>query len=473
MLQPCTTAFAREFTGVSLGDRRRDERLLRIAEQCRAQPDKSFPDIAATSSDLTALYRFLRSGAVKLRAILDPHIRATAVRCAETKRVLVLHDTSECEFSGEKRRGLGRLRGKGDQGFLLHLSLAVAGDGSRRPLGVLGAHTWKREQLGRSRREDGARKNGNAYHHQTDNKESARWWTCADEAEDQLGGTYAIHVMDREGDAYHTVRDALDHDARFVIRMAHDRVLLDEDDERLGLTSEVLATCADVYSVEVALSRRPASSVPRAEAGRDARMAKLAITGTRASIARPNYDRTSPKSLEVNIVCVREVDAPADVEPVAWVLMTTEPIATAPQLRAIVDAYRARWMIEEFFKALKTGCAFEKRQLESYETLTNALGIFLPLAWHLLLLRHEARSNAVAPADRVLTPTQIDVLRAALPRNVLPTSPTAADALRAVAYLGGHFIKRTPGWLVLGRGLEKLFDLERGWRLARGMELEM
>jgi IS4 transposase len=47
-------------------------------------------------------------------------------------------------------------------------------------------------------------------------------------------------------------------------------------------------------------------------------------------------------------------------------LYTSEPIDTAEQLLTIVDQYRSRWVIEEFFKALKTGCAFEKRQLESY-----------------------------------------------------------------------------------------------------------
>ena len=37
--------------------------------------------------------------------------------------------------------------------------------------------------------------------------------------------------------------------------------------------------------------------------------------------------------------------------------MTTEPIDTVEQVLRIVDWYRARWVIEEFFKALKTGCA--------------------------------------------------------------------------------------------------------------------
>jgi hypothetical protein len=381
---------------------------------------------------------------------------------------LVVHDTTEFEFSGDSRRGLGPLRGS-DQGFLAHVALAIAADGSRRPLGVLGVHTWRRAELGRARRADGARKNGGDYHKQTD-KESLRWWKLIDEAEGRLGGVQAIHVADRESDAFHLMRDALNHEVRFVIRMARDRLLLDEDDDRLGKTSEVLACSEDIFELEVPLSARAPKPTPRStESARDARLAKLAVRATRAHIARPNYDRDSAPSLEVNLVYVREVGAPADVEPVAWVLITTEPINTPAQLREILEIYRARWMVEELFKALKTGCAFEKRQLESYDTLTRALGIFLPIAWHLLLLRHQARSSPDEPAERVLSPVQIDVLRARLPQ-LLPARPTAADALRAVAYLGGHFIKRPPGWLVLGRGLEKLLDLEAGWRLARELE---
>lgn len=462
------TVFAREFATIALHDRRREQRLLRIVEQCRAAPGSSFPDIAETAADLTALYRFIGSSAVTPGAILEPHSQETAKRCAETRKVLVVHDTTECEFSGDSRRNLGPLRGDG-QGFLAHVALAVAADGSRRPLGILGAHTWKRTELGRGRVANGRRKAGSDYHKQPD-KESARWFKLIDQTEDRLGGVEAIHVGDRETDAFHLLRDALDHGVRFVFRMARDRVLLDEDEERLGLASEVLSDGHDVFEMEVPLSRRAAKPTPRStESARDARVAKLAARGTKTRIARPNYDRDSPLSLEVNLVYVREVDAPADVDPVAWVLMTTEPIGTPQQLRDVIEIYRARWLIEELFKALKTGCAFEKRQLESYETLTNALGIFLPIAWHLLLLRHQARTTPDEPADRVLSPVQIDVIRARDPK-LLPPRPTAADALRAVAYLGGHFIKRPPGWLVLGRGLEKLLDLETGWRLARGME---
>lgn len=458
------TVFAREFCAVSLGDRRLEKRLVRLAELCRAKPSASFPKITGATADLTGLYRFLGSAAVTLGAILEPHSHETAKRCAEARRVLVAHDTTELAFAGESRLPLGRLTGR-DPGFLAHVSLAVAADGSRRPLGVLAAHTWRRTEKRTSRRADGKAKSGSNYHSQSE-KESDRWFELIDQCEDRLGGVEVIHVADRESDAFHLMRNALDHDLRFVFRMARDRVILDEDDERLGTTSEVLSDCRDVFELQVPLSRRAAKPMPSATEGpREARAARLAVRGVRARIARPNYDRTSPPSLEINLVYVREIDPPSGEDPVSWVLITTEPVGTASQLRQVIEMYRTRWLIEELFKALKTGCAFEKRQLESYETLTNALGIFLPIAWHLLLLRNHARQSPSDPAECVLNPVQIEVLRARVPH--LPARLSAADALRAVAYIGGHYIKRAPGWLVLGRGLEELLLLETGWRLAR------
>jgi len=458
-----------EFQGAAgLGDRRLEARLVAVAERIRAAPEESFPDIMGSEAELTGLYRLLNNGAVSLGTILEPHQQQTATRCAESGRVLVLHDTTEAKFSGvAKRRGLGRLRSPRDQGLLLHLALAVAADGSRRPLGVLDVHCWVREELGSARDADGRRRNGDAYSDIAD-KESNRWWDLIDRAENRLGGVEAIHVFDREGDSYVLLHTALENDARFVARMARDRVVLDEDGDRIGHTSEALLDIVSVITLEVSLSPRAAKKTPRVtDEPRLARSARLAVGATRMHLAPPNYIDGTPESLAVNVVYVGEVDAPPDVEPIGWVLITTEPIDTLEQISAVVEAYRTRWLIEEFFRALKSGCALEKRQLESYESITAALGIFLPIAWQLLLLRNLARTQPNESAELVLTPTQIDVLRAAVPKLARVEHPTVAEALRAVAYLGGHFIKRDPGWIVLGRGLEKLLDLELGWQLAK------
>jgi hypothetical protein len=167
------------------------------------------------------------------------------------------------------------------------------------------------------------------------------------------------------------------------------------------------------------------------------------------------------------VVHIREVNAPEGVEEVEWKLYTTERIETMADAMAVIEYYRARWLIEEFFKALKTGCAVEKRQHESLHALLNATAICLPIAWNMLLLRNLARSAPEAPATEVLTTTQIDVLQTCAPTK-LDRNPTVRQVLFAVAALGGHLKNNgEPGWQVLGRGMEYLLILETGWAAAR------
>ena len=137
---------------------------------------------------------------------------------------------------------------------------------------------------------------------------------------------------------------------------------------------------------------------------------------------------------------------------------------------AVVDHYRARWLIEEYFKALKTGCAFERRQLTHLAGLVRALAVFVPMAWRLLLLRHLGRASAPVPVSHLFDGEQVLLLRKLLKRRgyQLPRRPTMREAMLGIAALGGHIKNNgAPGWLVLGRGLTRFFETEVGWRLAR------
>jgi hypothetical protein len=204
---------------------------------------------------------------------------------------------------------------------------------------------------------------------------------------------------------------------------------------------------------------------------REARSARLAVSALRVVLRRPAYLADPwPRSLAIHVVHVTEVDPPEGVVPVEWTLFTQEPIDTPDQVLRIVDYYRARWLVEEYFRALKVGCAIEKRQNESYEALLNVLAIFVPIAWQLLLLRTLARTEPEAPATEVLTLTQLEVLRA-VSRRPLAEKATVNEALGAVAALGGHIRNNgNPGWQVIGRGFEKLLMLELGWVAAKQAE---
>jgi hypothetical protein len=168
----------------------------------------------------------------------------------------------------------------------------------------------------------------------------------------------------------------------------------------------------------------------------------------------------------LNAVRVIELGPPPDVEPVEWLILTTEPIETEQQLQRIVDIYRCRWVIEEFFKALKTGCLYEERHLEEREALMMALVMFLPIACQLLWLRSRAQAEPEASAEGLINELQLKVVRR-FSDFKLPNQPTIRQLVWAIASMGGHLKNNgDPGWQTLGRGWRRLLELEEGWRAA-------
>ncbi|MBI4816204.1 MAG: transposase [Deltaproteobacteria bacterium] len=181
-------------------------------------------------------------------------------------------------------------------------------------------------------------------------------------------------------------------------------------------------------------------------------------------LKRPTYLRgTTPETLKLNVVHVLEPNPPEDEDPIQWLLYTSLPVGNSAEVEAVVDIYRARWTIEEFNKALKTGCKYESREFQTLHALLVVLAMTFPIACELLRLRSRARATPGAPASEILTETQLEVLRIMGPYKLSP-EPTASEALLAVAHQ-----KRNgePGWLVLYRGMSELYTLTRGFEEGR------
>ena len=448
-------AIAKELEGADLGDHRREARLLRIAEAVAAHPERSLPGVFENDdAALEAAYRFFNNVAVTPAALLQPHVRATVERCGSLATVLAVHDTTVFGYrAGGKRHGLGS-HGPAQQ-FFAHATLAVSADEAHVPLGILAQRTYVR-------RGDGG-----------DGTESERWLDQANAVE-QLGieASRIVHVEDREGDNYVALSAHVVAGQRFVIRADDDRTLVPTEIDSSHSLREALERTVCQAMREVALAPRgkhgPGNERGRRHPPRCARLANLHVGAARVTLRRPStYASPTPKGCPLHVVHVWEPSPPVGEAPVRWILLTTEPIDTPEQLLAIVDIYRARWRIEELFKALKTGCAFEQKQLESYEGLVNALAVYLPIAWRLLHLRALSRDDSEAPATGLLDADEWDVLRACAKRS-LPREPTHRQLLLAIAALGGHLSHNgDPGWQTLGRGMERLLARVEGFRLHR------
>lgn len=439
-----------EFEGAELGDPRRNQRLRVLAERVAQSPATSFPKMMPPA-ELEGAYRFLNNVKVLPADILRPHVHETLRRVAQEPLILVAHDSSVVSFNsdGESREGLVSTGEK--QRFLVHCSLALRADGSRRPLGVLAATDHLPIKT-----KDGSLQDR---------------WTQHIQAIHDLGvaPSAVIHLADREADDYEVLDLCVHIGTRFVIRVQHNRKV-----ENASLR-EVVETATATVERDVPLSRRTArGSGPkqrRIHPPRDSRTARLSVAARTVVISRPlSAAAESATDLTLNVVRVWEPEPPTDQAPVEWLLYTSEPIDTPDDVLRVVDWYRARWTIEEYFKALKTGCALEKRQLEDLPALVNVLALFIPIAWRLLLLRSEARDAPTALATTILEPEELEVLRIS-GRKKLSANPTAEEAMLAVAALGGHLKHNgRPGWQTLAHGYLTLQAMMLGWRLRRDFD---
>ena len=435
-----------EFENASLGDKRRSDRWKQLGERMAQAPGDSFPDVLPPA-ELEAAYRLLNNPALSTEALVGPHVAQSVARVSRESTVLVAHDSSVISYSsGEGREGLAGTPGA-KQKFLAHCSLALTADERRMPLGVLAL----------------------SYHVPIKTpgvKLSGRW-------RDHVISTYGaglgreqlVHLMDREADVYELLDFLTGIGARFVVRAKARRKTKD------GSVLKKLQQADAIVERSVAISRRKNTrkdnKQSRIHPDRDARMARLSITSCEIELPRTaKADPSGRESITVNAVRAWEENPPEGQQPVDWLLYTSEAITSGEEVLQVVDWYRARWRIEEYFKALKTGCAVERRQFQDFHSLTNAMTLFVPIAWKILLLSSQSQENPDADAKTVLEEDEVEVLRR-ISRTPLPQKPTVRQATLAIAALGGHLKHNgKPGWQTLARGYEKLAARVEGWRLA-------
>jgi hypothetical protein len=441
-----------EFDQLDLGDARREARVLRVVEALQRNPAASFPSTMESVAEREAFYRLVNNEAVTLQDLIASHTAQTLGRmlaCAE--RPIVAIDKTKFIFTGEgEREGLERIS-QNKQSFEAMVALAITT--SRQTHGVLAAIDL--ESSGKSRPE--------------------HWDAFIDDAcrDAEAAGLQPIVVIDREADIYELFHLLAQRNRDFVIRVSWDRVAREFGEETDEKMRAIVQRAGVMLSRTVQLSRRVdgdrTSGNKRNHPARSARDAQLVVRAACVSITRPALKKliALPPRLTLQVVLVSEQNAPADMQPIDWLLVTSLPINDTTSVEAIVDAYRRRWPIEEFFKALKSGCSYESRQLESRHALLNALGLLIPIAWRLLELRTIAEEDPSAPATVILEPDEIHVLTKLSKDVKLSKTPTVSEAMLAIAALGGHIRQNgRPGWQVLHRGFDKMRTRLEGYRLA-------
>lgn len=363
------------------GDVRTAASGARLFDQIVASGSLVLRKVGGTRSGEVAAHRFLSSPYVTTEGLLET-FAARAQAASVGRRVVVAQDTTEINFAGRSaaRRGLGPAGDGQTPGFFIHASVVVDAE-AEAVLGLAAGQIWTREPG----------KVGPRSQRALEDKESHRWLEAARAAGELLVGqaTQVISVSDREGDIwghFAHVPPGVD----LVIRSHHDRPLEGGASLFAALAEQPLLA-ADLVKV-----------APRGP-GDKGRTAKVVLRAGQVRIKRPRTaPRGDPAMLEIGLVEAIEQDPPEGVKSLHWRLLTTLPVETAEDARAVVQIYRLRWRIEEVFRALKRdGLALEETQVQDAQRLFRLAALALGAAVRTLQLV-DARDGSVRPMSDVL-----------------------------------------------------------------------
>jgi hypothetical protein len=272
----------------------------------------------------------------------------------------------------------------------------------------------------------------------------------------------ALTVADREADIFEFLALAHQLGQPVLVRASHDRsVIADGETESLWQAADA----SEVLGVVSAL-------IPR-EHDRPARSAQLVLQASEIVFTPPrDLAHHHLPSVPVRLIVARELQPPEGEDPVHWLLLTTLPVSTLDQAHQCLIWYTYRWRIERFHHVLKSGCGYEKLQLETADRLWRALAVYAVVAWRVLYVDLVARAHPTEPCTTFLTADEWRALWCHHYQTPEPAArpPDAYTAVRWIAMLGGFLARRhdgEPGLKTLWRGLRRLQDLTQMWRIMR------
>lgn len=444
-----------ELQYADLGDKRLNERLMRLVDALVARPTASVPQaFAGERAAIKGAYRFWASAQVEAAAIRQAHHRRTGDRVSDAGLVLVIQDTTDLDLTHHpKTTGLGPLAHPQHQGLKVHSALAVSTEGV--PLGLVAQHVWARDPTTVGQRHTRRQR-------ATADKESQRWL-------DGLADTHSVvpqtqpmlTVADREADIYDLFAAPRPTASHLLIRGTHERRVAEEAEY--------------VWPTVRHSPLRGTSTVRVGRRGETPeRVAEVSVRFTSVTIQPPAHRRPRQAGSPIALwaVLIEEPHPPQGVDGLCWLLLTTCPITTFEEARQCAQWYSYRWLIERYHFVLKSGCRLEDLQLQAADRVERALATYSIVAWRLLWLTYEARRAPHTPCDQVLEEHEWQALYCTIHKTPQAPSqpPSLQQAVHWIARLGGFLDRRLdgePGVKTIWQGLRRLSDIAATYQLLR------
>ena len=434
----------RYFGQAALGDPRRTKCLMRIANQIYRHPGGTLPAKLHEPKDYKAMDRLMNRPETTHAAVVAPHRQHTLTQMRHSDHVvLILHDTTELDYSGLRSiSDLGPIGGGLNRGYLCHNSLAF--DPERHE--VIGLAN----QILHRRRHVGKKEKVRAKRERLD-RESRLWIDGVAAVGPAPADCCWVHVADRGADTFEFLARPWSTQDVFVMRSKTNRVI------RRGHDPEGDKDYLHTYARTLPLQQRREVLIA-ARPGQPERKAIVAVSFAAVLISPPHVRRGlyEKRPLPLWVVRVAEINPPRGVQPLEWLLLTNGKVATLADAWERVDWYQCRWVIEEYHKAQKTGCSIEDLQFTSSAALQPMIGLLSVVAVTLLNLREASRRPDAQerPATELVDARYVAVLSAWRYKKIR-RDLSIHDFFYALARLGGHQNRkrdRRPGWLVLWRG---------------------
>ena len=318
-------------------------------------------------------WRFVSNPRVSVEKLIEGWSEPTR-EAVVGQHVLAIQDTSELRFAttADDRRGLGKVKKGAAYGALLHAMIGIDADNGAM-LGLVGGRIWTRQG-------DVATPHAER---PLAEKELERWVATAKQARQVLAGAAMVTlVSDRESDFYANWALSPAANVHLLTRLMNDHAVV-----KGGTVRKALSHLPVAGRAVIELRERP---------DRRARTAHLALRFASMVLRRPRntIEKGLPATIPVSVVQVVEPNPPKNAEPVDWILLTTHDVGTLEQAWRIVEWYRRRWIIEQFFRTMKQqGLRIEDSQLTTADRLCRLIAIAAKRRRH----RHATRPGTRRP----------------------------------------------------------------------------
>ena len=460
-----------EFSEFCCGDKRLDQRFLKIANELSGKPTSPINHACDDWAATKATYRFFDNDKIDEQCILTPHLNETAKRASKYPFVLAIQDTSVIDYTSHKKtKGLGQI-GKHPsekvnmQGIQFHPCLLLSPQGL--PLGLASSQIWTRgEKIEKGK--DDHKKIPIEY------KESYRWVESFENTIETIGtDTKSLTICDRESDIFDLFLTAKDLGEHLLIRSSHDRSIYLEGGNRRLFSHMKDQKSIGNFLLDVpykkAVFRKSARGkktlISEGPNGENKRVAEVEVRISQVKILPPQtMGQIVKEKVGVTVIEAVEKHPPEGYEPVHWRLISTLAIENFEEACLMLKFYSFRWTIETYFKILKSGCSVEKTRLSTGERLKKHLALLSVIAWRILWLTHINRLDPESPCDTVLSDNEWKTLFCRIHKtNKLPNiMPTVGDVIIWIARLGGFLARKSdgmPGPTVIWRGWTTLYNL--------------